>query len=45
MRDWRTADEPGRAKRAGDEIMTQVDAGDGRYELFHYRDREKREID
>ncbi|RJP79458.1 MAG: ATP-binding protein [Desulfobacteraceae bacterium] len=27
------------------EIMAQVDAGDGRYELFHYRDREKREID
>ncbi len=25
--------------------MAQVDAGDGRYELFHYRDREKREID
>ncbi len=27
------------------EIMAQVDAGDGFYELFHYRDREKREID
>ncbi len=27
------------------EIMAQVDAGDGLYELFHYRDREKREID
>jgi uncharacterized protein len=27
------------------EIMAQIDAGDGRYELFHYRDREKREID
>jgi predicted AAA+ superfamily ATPase len=27
------------------EIMAQVDAGNGRYELFHYRDREKREID
>ncbi len=25
--------------------MAQVDAGDGRYELFHYHDREKREID
>ncbi len=25
--------------------MAQVDAGVGRYELFHYRDREKREID
>ena len=25
--------------------MAQVDASDGRYELFHYRDREKREID
>jgi len=30
---------------AFNEIMTQVDAGDGRYELFHYRDREQREID
>jgi uncharacterized protein len=27
------------------EIMAQIDAGDGRYELYHYRDREKREID
>lgn len=27
------------------EIMAQIDAGEGRYELFHYRDREKREID
>ena len=27
------------------EIMAQVEAGNGRYELFHYRDREKREID
>lgn len=27
------------------EIAAQVDAGDGRYHLFHYRDREKREID
>ncbi|PQP35702.1 AAA family ATPase [Desulfobacteraceae bacterium SEEP-SAG9] len=27
------------------EIMAQVDVSDGRYELFHYRDREKREID
>ena len=27
------------------EIMAQVDAGDDRYALFHYRDREKREID
>jgi predicted AAA+ superfamily ATPase len=25
--------------------MAQIDASDGRYELFHYRDREKREID
>jgi predicted AAA+ superfamily ATPase len=25
--------------------MAQIDAGDGRYELFHYRDLEKREID
>ena len=30
---------------AFNEIMAQVDAGDGFYELFHYRDREKREID
>ena len=30
---------------AFNEIMAQVDAEDGRYELFHYRDREKREID
>ena len=30
---------------AFNEIMAQVDAGDGLYELFHYRDREKREID
>ena len=30
---------------AFNEIMAQVDSGDGRYELFHYRDREKREID
>ena len=30
---------------AFNEIMAQVDASDGRYELFHYRDREKREID
>ena len=30
---------------AFNEIMAQVDAGDGSYELFHYRDREKREID
>ena len=30
---------------AFNEIMAQVDAGDGPYELFHYRDREKREID
>ncbi len=30
---------------AFNEIMAQVDAGDGRYGLFHYRDREKREID
>jgi len=27
------------------EIMAQVEVGNGRYELFHYRDREKREID
>lgn len=30
---------------AYNEIMAQVDAGNGRYDLFHYRDREKREID
>jgi predicted AAA+ superfamily ATPase len=30
---------------AFNEIMAHVDAADGRYELFHYRDREKREID
>ena len=30
---------------AFNEIMAQVDAGDDRYELSHYRDREKREID
>lgn len=30
---------------AFNEIMAQVDTSDGRYELFHYRDREKREID
>ena len=30
---------------AFNEIMAQVEAGDGLYELFHYRDREKREID
>ena len=30
---------------AFNQIVAQVDAGDGRYELFHYRDREKREID
>ncbi len=30
---------------AFNEIMAQIDAGDGLYELFHYRDREKREID
>jgi uncharacterized protein len=30
---------------AFNEIMAQVEAGNGRYELFHYRDREKREID
>ncbi len=30
---------------AFNEIMAQLDAGDGRYKLFHYRDREKREID
>ncbi|RJP26384.1 MAG: DUF4143 domain-containing protein [Candidatus Omnitrophota bacterium] len=27
------------------EIAAQVDAGRGEYQLFHYRDREKREID
>lgn len=30
---------------AFNELMAQIDAADGRYELFHYRDREKREID
>jgi len=30
---------------AFNEIIAQIDANDGRYELFHYRDREKREID
>lgn len=30
---------------AHNEIRAQIDAGDGRYALFHYRDREKREID
>ena len=30
---------------AFNEIMAQVDPGDGLYELFHYRDREKPEID
>jgi len=30
---------------AFNEIMAQIDVADGRYELFHYRDREKREID
>ena len=30
---------------AFNEIMAQVDTSDGRFELFHYRDREKREID
>ena len=30
---------------AFNEIMAQIDSGDGLYELFHYRDREKREID
>lgn len=30
---------------AHNEIMAQVDAENGHYELFHYRDREKREID
>ena len=27
------------------ELAAQIDASDGRYELFHYRDREQREID
>src|SRR3990167_10362027 len=27
------------------ELAAQVDAADGKYELFHYRDREQREID
>ena len=27
------------------EIASQVDANEGKYELYHYRDREKREID
>jgi len=30
---------------AFNEIMAQVDAGNGIYELYHYQDREKREID
>ena len=30
---------------AFNEIMVQIDAADGHYELFHYRDREKRKID
>ncbi len=30
---------------AFNEIMAQVETADGLYELFHYRDREKREID
>ena len=30
---------------AFNELASLADAGDGRYELFHYRDREKREID
>lgn len=30
---------------AFNEIKAQVDAGSDRYELFHYRDRERREID
>ncbi len=30
---------------AFNELASQIDAADGRYELFHYRDREKREID
>ena len=42
-----TSDRPGKLVEtfAFNEIMAQVDVGDGRYELFHYRDREKREID
>ena len=27
------------------ELAAQIDASNGEYELFHYRDREKREID
>jgi len=27
------------------ELASQIDASDGEYELYHYRDREKREID
>jgi hypothetical protein len=27
------------------ELMAQIDASEGEYELYHYRDREKREID
>ncbi len=30
---------------AFNEIAAEVDAGDGRYRLFHYRDREQREVD
>ncbi len=30
---------------AFNELASQIDVADGRYELFHYRDREKREID
>jgi hypothetical protein len=30
---------------AFNELMAQADASDGRHKLFHYRDREKREID
>jgi predicted AAA+ superfamily ATPase len=30
---------------AFNEIMAQIDAGHGRYELFHYRNMKKREID
>ena len=30
---------------AFNELMAQIDAGDSLYSLFHYRDREKREID
>lgn len=30
---------------AFNKIMAHIDAAGGRYELFHYRDREKREID